>query len=95
MMSGEQFTALLEAMRASLLQQVPPEPSPTHPAHQRRRMPAKDIRSDGFDGKQELWDDWAIAFRRTIRSMDVVCYRIMVEMEKQPEDVDEMKFDRA
>ena len=48
----------------------------------RCQLIANSFRVDKFEGSMEKWDDWALAFRRTVRSMSMYCYKLIEGAEK-------------
>ena len=46
-----------------------------------RRLRAKDIRAEKFNGEEIGWEEWAFSFKRSIRSQSAEAYKKMVEVE--------------
>ena len=95
MLSADQLVQLIEHLKPGFQQpQQPPGfgdggNGGSDRSDRRTKLQARHIKIEQFDGKMDKWDDWAFAFRRTIRSMDSACYKLMIEAEKKTEDVDE------
>ena len=80
--SAEQFQELLQTFKDAIARGAEKTEKPPGLGQHRRRMIAKDFNIDKFEGSMEKWDDWAFAFRRTVRSMSSECYSMMMGAEK-------------
>ena len=48
------------------------------------------MRAQDFVGKAEDWNEWAFAFKRSVRSQSKVAYELMCRVELIEEDLDEI-----
>ena len=89
--SMQALTQALHAEQSSRVQQAPPAPAQPAAPRFRKRMEAKHMRLQEFDGAPEKWADWSFSFKRTVRSMDAEAYKLMTDVETVGRDVNEME----
>jgi hypothetical protein len=86
MLSEEQFAALLARMTAT--------GGGGGGGGRRRRLDFKYLKIDTLNGEPSGWGDWAFAFRRAVRTVDLQCFTLMDKVEKVSEDFQESDLNR-
>lgn len=101
-----QLTTLTQALQATAHAQIQQGQQQQQPQQQHAPVAAQQIgagrklidvrhaKIPAFDGKPHGFDDWAFAFKRTIRSHSRAAYELMVDVENQV-NVDETDLDGA